>query len=69
MSNPSRPIPDAQRQAFGRALCERLGLDPSIVSENFEWSVVGDDDLSPVTFTAYLPSEELVAMFNEAGRA
>lgn len=69
MSNPMRPIPDGQARAFGLALCERLGLDPGIVGDRIEWKVVGDEALAPVTLTVYLPADEVLDMFNGAGRA
>lgn len=68
MSNPTTPIPPAQVQAFGRAACERLGIDPAIVSaDDFHWEVVGDEDLGKVSLTAFLPADELLEMFNTAG--
>jgi hypothetical protein len=47
--------------AFGLAVCERLGLDPAIVSDNLS-ATTTNDDLSPITLTVYLPTDELIAM-------
>lgn len=66
-------VPEAQSQAFNVALCERLGLDPAIVSgRDFRanLTVVAGEDLGEVnlSFKVYLPAEDLMAMFNGAGR-
>ena len=64
MSAPRIPVPDERRRRFGLGLCERLGLDPAMVGEEFSWEVNGDDDLAPVTFTVYLPAADVLAMWN-----
>lgn len=68
MSNPSRPIPPEQARVMHLAICERLGVDPNIVGDDMRWEVVGGEELGRVHLTAYLPAEELIAMFNQAGR-
>ena len=66
MSEPIR-IPKRQIRAFDRAVAERLGLDPTIIGDDFlaHWTV-GDEELGKVkaSFTAYLPADEILAMFN-----
>ena len=74
MSAPTVPIPTRQSAAFNRAVAERLGLDPSVITrDNFraDVEVVSDEELGKVSvsFTAYLPADELLAMFNAAGAA
>ena len=65
MSSPIVPVPNTQVRYFGLAVCERLGLDPAIVSDKIDWKVT-EEDLAPVTFTVYLPADEVLAMFNGA---
>lgn len=66
--SPSRYVPPAQTTAFHRAICERLGIDPALVSESdFHVEMMGGEELSPVTLTAFVPTEDLIAMFNAAG--
>lgn len=66
MSSPIVPIPDEQALAFGRALCERLGLDPEIVGDKVHWHIEGDEELAEIYLKVYLPAEEVLAMFNGA---
>lgn len=61
-------VPPEQNRAFGLAVCKRLGLDPDVVSEIFHWEVAGGDDLGKIDLTVYLPADEILAMFNQAGR-
>lgn len=73
MTRPSRVIPDTQARAFDRAVCERLGINPEIVrAHDFRahFDVSGDEELGElhVTLTAYIPADEILAMFNGAGR-
>lgn len=60
-------VPPQQSTAFHLAVCQRLGIDPTVVSEDFnvEW---GNDGSGTVTFTAHIPAAELREMFNDAGR-
>jgi hypothetical protein len=71
VSSPIIPIPDEQAQAFNRAVCARLGIDPAIVSDHdfrADVEVDGGEKLGQVrvSFTAYLPADELLAMLNGA---
>lgn len=67
MSSPTRPIPPGQDRRFGRAVCERLGIDPAIVGDDLRWQVIGGEELGRITLTAYLRADEILAMFNAAG--
>jgi transcriptional regulator with XRE-family HTH domain len=64
--SPTRPVVSETQRAFGLAVCQRLGLDPAIVSDDFHSHTTGED-LSPVTFTVYLPTDEVIAMMLGAG--
>lgn len=69
MSRPSRTIPDEQVRRFNLAVCKRLGIDPEIVAEtNFKADllVVGGEEFGrlSVSFDAYLPADEILALFN-----
>lgn len=69
MSQPMRPVPDEQTRSFNVALAERLGLDPKIIAESkfkADWTVVGGEEFGKVSvsFDAYLPATEILAMFN-----
>lgn len=66
MSAPFRPVPDEQMQAFGLAVCKRLGLDPELVGDRIHWKVTGGEPLGTVSFEVYLPSQEILDMFNGA---
>jgi hypothetical protein len=73
MRAPRQYVPLEQSIAFNRAIAERLGLDPAIISGNdfrADIEVMGGEELGKVSvsFTAYLPADELVEMFNTAGR-
>lgn len=61
-------VPERQVRAFDKAVAERLGLDPTIIGDDFNahWTTYGDEELGKVkvTFTAYLPADEILAMFN-----
>jgi hypothetical protein len=70
----SQPIvPQRQVRAFDLAMAKRLGLDPEKITDGFTASFrTGkgeDNDMAEVTFsgTAYLPADEVLAMFNDAG--
>lgn len=73
MSGPTRPIPTEQARAFDRAIADRLGLDLGIVGDDFHvnFTVTGGDDLGKlsVSFSAYLPADEILEMFNGAARS
>ena len=73
MSRPSMPIPDEQVRRFNHAVCERFGLDPSIIGESgfkADFQVMGGEELGKVSvsFDAYLPADEILAMFNGTAR-
>jgi hypothetical protein len=66
MSQPI-PIPRRQVRAFDLAMAKRLGLDPTEIVDDFTVHFeTNDEDMSKVTFTgtAYLPTEEVLAIFN-----
>lgn len=67
MSSPYRPVPNKQVQAFGLAICERLGIDPNLVGEQFHWEVTDGEELGRVDLSVYLPAQELLDMFNASG--
>lgn len=62
----TQPVMPEQRRRFGLAVCERLGLDPAIIGEQFDWKVMGDEELGQITFTVFLPGDEILAMWNGA---
>lgn len=65
--SPRRVVPDAQQQAFNRAMVERLGLDPSIIegsSLRVGFTTMEDDTAVSVSLVAHLPTDEVLAMFN-----
>ena len=73
MSTPSRPIPDEQTRAFNLAVCKRLGIEPDIIADhNFraDFTVSSGEEFGQlnVSFTAYLPADEILGMFDRAGR-
>lgn len=71
MGNPI-PIPPRQDAAFQQAVAHRLGLNLEEISDNFRatFEVMGGEELGEVkvSFSAYLPAQEILDMFNGAGR-
>lgn len=75
MSGPL-PIPRPQVTAFNLAMAKRLGLDPAEIIDDFHANFktgaanTPDGDMTKVTFSGsvYLPTDEVLAMFNGAGR-
>lgn len=59
-------IPQRQVRAFDLAMAKRLGLDPAEIIDDFHANFETDGDHAKVTFsgTAYLPTDEVLAMFN-----
>ncbi|MEP7738551.1 hypothetical protein ABKW28_12915 [Nocardioides sp. 31GB23] len=71
MSFPQRAVPDEQARAFDRAVCKRLGIDSAIVAEHTfsaGFEVTSGERLGKliVSLDAYLPADEIVAVFNAA---
>lgn len=66
MTVTTKSVSEEQRR-FGLAVCERLGLDPSIVVDDLRATAWGGDDLSPVTLTVYLPTDDVIRMMLDAG--
>lgn len=65
--SPRQVVPDAQQQAFTRAMVERLGLDPSILEAatlRVSFNTIGSDTAVSVSLVAHLPTDEVLAMFN-----
>ena len=59
-------VPDEQTLAFGRAVCLRLGIDPSLVDAgSLSVDVPAGGDQGAITLTAYLPAEELLTLLME----
>jgi hypothetical protein len=63
--------PKMQVRAFDKAMAERLGLDPGEIIDDFRVGFTTDGDMTRVTFkgSAYLPTDEVLAMFNGAGQS
>lgn len=65
--SPRRVVPDAQQQAFNRAMAERLGLDLDIIEAGtfrVGFTTLEDDTAVSVSLVAHLPTDEVLAMFN-----
>jgi hypothetical protein len=64
-------IPQAQARAFDRAVAERLGMNPAEIVDDFHVHFATDgEEMTRVEFrgTAWLPTAEVLAMFNQAAR-
>jgi hypothetical protein len=62
----STPMLTEQARRFYLSVCEYLGLDPAVVSqEGFQVDMTGDDR-GRVSLVAYVPSSDLVRLFNES---
>lgn len=65
-------IPRRQVRAFDKAMAERLGLNLDEIGDDFHvhFNTQGEETTEvKVMITAYLPTDEVLAMFNEAGGA
>lgn len=59
-------VPERQVRAFDKAMAVRLGFDAEEIVDDFYANFTTDGDMTRVTFTgtAYLPTDEVLAMFN-----
>lgn len=65
----SHPVSSRQSEAFRRAMIDRLGVDEEMVvdgSVSTEWDPASE--YAKVTLTVAVPTDEVIAMFNEAGK-
>lgn len=70
MSDPDIIVPDTQHQRFMLMLCERLGLDPKMVrADGLEVRMTSGVPLASISIELFLPTDEVVDLFNAAGRA
>lgn len=66
MADRVEQLPDEQALTFGRAVCHRLGIDPSIVGAgSLSVDVAPNNEFGAVSLTAYLPAEELLSLMLE----
>lgn len=62
-------VPPKQMTDFRAALVERLDLNPeTVVADSIDVDVNGGEGTGFVTVKFALPADELIRMFNEAGR-